>query len=236
MAPNETGGMRHMTQFHKTMIQASLFDLDGTLIDSELLWCKALQRYVTDRGLPMSDEDSFQLVLGRAWSHIVTRILKDYPSIRDAPEAIERESVRIYKVLRGTTDIRIHSSIRLLKQLAMRHPVAIVSGSTRRQVADAIDLMGIADCLQFFLGSEDVPRGKPDPAGFLKASERIGVPPEACLVFEDSTAGVRAAVAAGMRCIALRHEGHPLQDLEGADETLLDLADFTPARYGIDLS
>jgi len=227
-------GLKDNYEDRKTndMIHAYIFDLDGTLVDSELLWCKALQHLVAVRGLSMSDSHAFDLVLGRAWSHIVTRLRRDYPTITEEPDVIERESVRYYAAMRGTSDIRIHSSIRLLERLAQRHPVAIVSGSTRQQVADAIALMGIGNLLQFYLGSEDVPHGKPDPAGFLLAARRFGVPPNACLVFEDSTAGVLAAKAAGMRCIALRRQGHPHQNLDGADEILPDLSGFNPAPYG----
>lgn len=217
------------------MIKAFVFDLDGTLIDSETLWCRALQRVATSRGLAMTASYACDLVFGKAWSDIVARLRADYPTIEGDNDDIERESLVHYESLRGTSDIRIHNSIRLLERLARRYPVAIVSGSTRRQVADAILMMGIGDRLQFFLGSEDYPRGKPDPACFLLAARRLGVAPAECLVFEDSTAGVRAATAAGMRCIALRQNGHSTQDLSGADEILADLADFKATTYGVSL-
>ena len=213
------------------MIRAYIFDLDGTLIDSELLWCKAMKQLVVSRGLPMTDSYATELVVGRAWSDIVARLCTDYPSIQEDSEAIERESVTHYNALRGSIDIRISSSIQLLEDLARRYPVVIVSGSTRRQVADAIALMGVGDSLKFYLGSEDYPRGKPDPECFLLAARRLGVAPERCLVFEDSTAGVQAAKAAGMRCVALQRGSHAPQDLSGADEILEDLADFDSAAY-----
>ncbi len=216
-------------------LSAFIFDLDGTLVDSEVLWCGAMRQLVAARGLPVTDAYACELVFGRAWSDIVARLRKDYPSIRDDDEALERESLKYYESLRGTVDIRIPNSIRLLDQLARRFPVAIVSGSPRRQVESAIALIGCGDRLRFYLGSEDYPRGKPDPCCFLLAAQRFGVEPGSCVVFEDSAAGVRAAKAAGMLCIALRLAGHPSQDLSVADEILSDLADFRPAAYGIRL-
>jgi len=168
-----------------------------------------------------------ELVFGRAWSDVLTRLRLDYPSIQDDAWAMEQESQRYYDALHATIDIRIHSSINLLKRLAKHHPVAIVSGSTRRQIADAIELMDIRDYIQFYLGNEDYSCGKPDPACFLLAAHHFGMEPDQCLVFEDSSAGVRAAKAANMRCVALCRKGLPPQDVSMADEILSDLSEFT---------
>lgn len=215
------------------MIKAAIFDLDGTLIDSESIWCKAMQRFVESRGMAMTEDYARDLVFGKAWSDIAARVRRDYPALGEDNATIEEESLRHYEALRGSQDIRIPSSIRLLKRLAAVTPVAIVSGSTRQQVADAIAMMGIGAHIRFYLGSEDYPRGKPDPACFLLAARRLAVPPGECLVFEDSTAGVRAAAAAGMYCVALRRNGNSCQDLSAAREVLHDLADFDPWACGI---
>lgn len=215
--------------------KAFIFDLDGTLLDSEILWCKSMHRLMADRGLPVTESYACELVYGRAWRDVLKRLRTDYPEIKGDDWVIEQESQRYYDELHATVDIRIHSSISLLKRLAKQHPVAIVSGSTRRQIANAVKLMEIHEHLQFYLGNEDYPFGKPDPSGFLLAAKHFGVPPEHCLVFEDSSAGVRAAKAANMHCIALRRKGLPIQDLSIADEILSDLADFNAQAYGIEL-
>lgn len=215
------------------MIKAFIFDLDGTLIDSESLWCEAVRRVIESRGQPVTETYASELVFGRAWGDIQARLYADYPVFREEPCNLELESFAHYESLRGAADIRIPSSIALLERLSGRYPVAIVSGSTRRQIGESVAMMGIGHCLRFYLGSEDYPRGKPDPAGFLMAARRFDVKPGECLVFEDSPAGVRAAHLAGMRCIALRRHGAGAPDLAGADEVLGDLADFRPERYGI---
>lgn len=213
------------------MLKAFIFDLDGTLIDSEVLWCKAIERFIAGRGLPVTEAYACEVVFGRAWSDIVARVRADYPAIREDIGTIERACLGYYQTLRGTTDIRIPSSIQLLEKLGLTHPVAIVSGSTRSQIADAITMMGVGGRLQFYLGSEDYPRGKPDPMCFLMAARRFGVEPHECLVFEDSAAGVKAAARAGMRCIALRRNNQATSDLSSADEILSDLADFDLAAW-----
>lgn len=207
-------------------IKAFIFDLDGTLLDSEILWCKAIQQLIAARGLPVTESYSCELVYGRAWRDVLSRLRKDYPSIKETDQALEQESQHHYNALHATVDIRIHSSISLLKRLARDYPVAIVSGSTRHQIATAVKLMDISGHIRFYLGNEDYPYGKPDPSGFLLAACHFKVEPEHCLVFEDSTVGVRAAKAAKMHCVALRRKGVPHQDVNEADEVLSDLADF----------
>ncbi len=82
--------------------------------------------------------------------------------------------------------------------------------------------------MRVVVATEDTPRGKPDPAPYLLAAERLGVAPEACVAFEDSRAGVLSAKAAGMRVVALQRPGAPKQDLSDADEVLMELGDFRP--------
>ena len=91
--------------------------------------------------------------------------------------------------------------------------------------------MGVEDVVRLFLGTEDYAEGKPDPACFLLAARMLAVPPESCLVFEDSAAGVIAAKAATMTCVALQRPGRPAQDVSLADEVLSDLADFRLEKY-----
>lgn len=214
------------------MVQAFIFDLDGTLIDSEPLWCKAMQRYAESRGMEMTEAYSRAMVLGKAWCDIAAQMRRDYPGLGDDSAAIERESLRHYEALRGTQDIRIPGSIQLLERLAERAPVVIVSGSTRGQIADAIGMLGIGRHIRFYIGSEDYHSGKPDPTCFLMAARRLAVHPSHCLVFEDSTAGVRAALAAGMRCVALRRNGHSCQDVSAAHVVLSDLSEFQIETHG----
>jgi sugar-phosphatase len=213
------------------MIDAFLFDLDGTLLDSEILWVEAIWRTLADEGCEISDAAALKLVYGRAWSDIRDEILRLHPGAFPTSEALERRTGAVFRELASTRDIRIPSSIDLLKRLASGFPVAIVSGSTRSVIAEGMALMGIAPWVKLYVGVEDYGPGKPDPACFLIAAERLGVKPATCLVFEDSSAGVRAAKAAGMVCVALQRPGRPRQDVSAADEILSDLAAFRLDTY-----
>ena len=210
-----------------TIIQAFLFDLDGTLLDTERLWVNTMENVMRQVGHPMSHEASLELVYGRAWRDIRDDIERVYPEAFASIEEMEGMMRAEFDRLRGQVDVRIPSSIALLKKLAATHRVAIVSGSSRRLIDEAMEFGGFADDIELVIATEDSPRGKPAPDPFLLAAERLGLPPSACLVFEDSRAGVLAAKAAGMRVVALQRPKAPPQDLAEADAILPDLADFS---------
>jgi len=212
-------------------LQAFVFDLDGTLLDTEILWVRATEAFLRDRGLDIDADEVMGIVYGRAWRDVHAALRARFPVLAMDLETMEDAMRPYFLALRDREDIRIPGSIGLLRRLAASYPVCIVSGSGRRDVADGIALMQVSDGLSFFLASEDYERGKPDPACFLQAAERFGVPPDACMVFEDSAAGIRAAKAAGMHCTALVRKGRPRQNVSAADLALSDLADFSVADY-----
>lgn len=215
------------------MISAYLFDLDGTLLDSEVLWVETVSVFLRERGHAVSEAEARLLVYGRSWRDIHADILSRLPGLKMDSHEMEAAMAPYYRRLAQQQDIRIHGSIDLLKQLAGRAPVCIVSGSSRKTVGEAVAMMGISSHLKFYLGADDYSPGKPDPAGYLLAAKRLGIPPAECLVFEDSFAGVKAARAAGMRVIALVRPDSPYQNVEGADVVVDDLAKLDLARLDL---
>jgi len=217
-------------------LQAVLFDMDGTLIDSEALWVDAIELALRQRGATLTHADAIRLVYGHAWPDIFRQIERTYPGLYPSRQAMEAVTTPLFREYRSRRDIRIHPSIELLKRLAKQLPVVIVSGSSRARVRETVETLGLGPCLRGYFACEDVPAGKPDPAGFLLAARFLGVPPTSCLVFEDSAAGVTAAKAAGMCCVALRRANAGEQDLSSADLVLDSLGDFDPAPFGLRLA
>jgi HAD superfamily hydrolase (TIGR01509 family) len=210
------------------MARAALFDLDGTLQDSEVLWVAATRAFLEERGASISQEEATRLVYGRSWRDVYAGLARLAPVAARGMSRTADELRPYFLRLRAVSDIRIPGSLALLRRLAARMPVAVVSGATRHDVAESVAQLGIENLLRFYLGAEDYGSGKPHPDCYLMAARRLAIPPADCLVFEDSEAGVRAAKSAGMRCVALRRHGAPPQTLEPADLVVADLSDFDP--------
>ncbi|MEJ2076475.1 MAG: HAD family phosphatase [Acidobacteriota bacterium] len=216
---------------HGIEIRAIFFDLDGTLLDSEVLYVDAVQLALARDGWWLSPSACQDLVYGRGWTDIFNDVRRMFPRAYERMEDMEIAVRKVFLELQRSRDIAIKSSVDLLRRLAEKYPVAVISGSPREDVIRGIDELGIDDLLQFFLGSEDYYPGKPDPICYLTAAARMGVLPETCLVFEDSAAGVTAAKAASMFCVGLQRPQRPEQDLHLADAVYADLGEFDIVEF-----
>jgi len=211
-------------------MKAAIFDLDGTLMDSEILWVEGMCRYLDKRGYATAYDRILKMVYGHSWRQVYADVMKMFPlpGVTIATMEVDlRHEIQTLHRERG--DIIIHSSVAFLRTLATMVPVCIVSGSPCADIDHSIKRMKIEEAVTFFIGAEQYGPGKPDPTCFLMARERLQVPAEECVVFEDSSAGVRAAKAAGMRCVALARPGLPAQDVSAADLVVADLSAVDPA-------
>lgn len=217
----------HKQKTYISPVRAFFFDLDGTLVDTEPAWIDAVRNCLADCSISMSDNELETLIFGRSWIDIHADLSREHPERCGNRHHMEKMINHHFSMIRKERDSSISGSVQLLMNLASNWPVAIVSGSGRNIIESFIIDLGIADHVSFFIGCEDYPAGKPDPACYLMAAKRLEIDPSCCTVFEDSHAGVRAAKAAGMRCIALKRPGALPQDLSHADAILPDLALFT---------
>ena len=116
-----------------------------------------------------------------------------------------------------------------VRRLGSRWPLAVASSANRQVIDTVLELSGLRDMFQITVSSEEVPRGKPWPDVYLEAAHRLGCPPESCVAVEDSANGVRSAVAAGLRTVAVPSPEYPLgvDVLRRADLTVTSLTDIT---------
>lgn len=210
--------------------RAFLFDLDGTLIDSEGLWAVAIHDYLVDHGASITVKELLALVFGHSWFDIHAMLFRRFPvAVPVSPNQMAHELRPYYLNQRSDgREMIIPGSVELLKKVAGYGPTAIVSGSPRHDIEDDARIMGIQDDLTLILGAEDYDRGKPAPDGFLEAARLLKVSPAACVVFEDSPAGVASAKFAKMTCVALDRFGTNAELLRDADLIVDDLMKYDP--------
>lgn len=190
---------------------AFLFDLDGTLVDTESAWARAMVDMIVARGGRTTVDELLPQIVGRNWLDIHAAIHELFPVMGDSSPMEDAVELRGYylKYAAEPSAMRIEESIAFYKKAARLAPCAIVSGSPKADVEAAAKLCGIAEATSLILGAGDYPKGKPDPSGYLMAASILGAKPEDCVVVEDSAVGVASGVAAGMKVIALERNTVP---------------------------
>ncbi len=187
-----------------------LFDFNGTISDDEPLLCAIFQELFADAGKPLGEEEYFDRLAGLSDPEIVIAWLG-----RADPAIVDRKIARYRE--RASDGSTIDDETRRAVLLAAEHgPVAVVSGAARAEIEPVLAAAGLRDAVNAIVSMEDVPRGKPEPDGYLRALELLGVRPEDAAAIEDSPPGVAAAKAAGLRCAALTRT-FSAERLAGAD-------------------
>ncbi|HUJ51326.1 MAG TPA: HAD family phosphatase [Bryobacteraceae bacterium] len=191
-------------------VRAVLWDVDGTLIDSEefhwISWREALAR----EGITIS-YDQFLASFGQRNDSIIPRWLgaaatpERIAAIAQAKEERFRELIRTQGIqaLRG-----VASWLHRLHQQGWLQ--AIASSAPRPNIDVVLEALGAAHCFQCVISAEDVRTGKPDPEVYLAAASGVGAPRNRCIVVEDALAGIEGARSAGMRSIGVTHNGKHL--------------------------
>ena len=207
---------------------AFLFDLDGTLVDTEMLWAQAIVDWLADRGQSTTVEAFAPVVFGHSWIDIQATMHATFPGLGKATASEDAATLRPYYDRLATDPARlvIPSAVAFCRKAAKIAPCAVVSGSPHADVEAAVALCGLSGALKFVLGGEDYGRGKPAPDGFLEAASRLDVDASACVVVEDSTAGVASGRAAGMRVVGVDRNRVCPQDFSGCDWLVHDLSEL----------
>ena len=208
------------------MIRAIIFDLDGTLADTESLHCRAFAEVLQLEGIELSRDDYFSRLIGYTDHDCFEVVLRE--NSRDASEdriarCVERKA-DIYQALIRDRDVLYPGAADFVRQCAARFPLMVVTGTLRAEAEMILASGKLRDLFVDVIAAEDVERGKPEPDGFVAALGRFGfllrprppIDPAQALAIEDTPAGVEAARRAGMRVLALTYTTPDLY-LSGAD-------------------
>jgi len=223
------------------VIRALIFDCDGTLADNESLHYRALVEAVRADGLGITTAE-YQGLTGLPDDAAVRAVFagngREISADRVAALVLEKRAAYGRSLSAGVAPVPGVADF--VRKAARSYLLGIASGAWRDEVEPVLDGLGIRSCFRAIVTAEDCPVGKPDPAPFLRALAALNASSPApeppltardCLVFEDSPHGVKAARAAGMRCVALTtsHSGEALvdADLVAQNYRALDLARMT---------
>jgi mannitol-1-/sugar-/sorbitol-6-/2-deoxyglucose-6-phosphatase len=182
------------------VIRAAIFDMDGLLIDSEPFWRAVEVEVFGGVGVPLTEEMCHQTT-GLRIDDVVAYWHRRHPWDDPAPAAVqERIVARMVETIaaRGEAKRGVEAALGWAEGRGLR--LALASASPRRIIDAVLRRLGLEGRFAVVRSAEDEPWGKPHPGIFLTTAAALGVPPEACLVFEDSLNGVIAAKAARMRC------------------------------------
>lgn len=196
--------------------RAVIFDFNGTLSHDEPILLGIFQDLFAEHGRPLSAAEYFDQLAGLSDPEIVrTWLGADHPAVEDV---IERRIER-YRELAADGSTVPEEVREAVRYAAGRVPLAVVSGAARPEIEPVLEAAGLVDLVRVVVAAEDVPRGKPAPDGYLRALELLGgdLAASDVLALEDAEAGIAAAQAAGMPCIAVLGTLPP-ERLAAADE------------------
>lgn len=197
------------------MFDAVLFDMDGLLLDSERVLMHAWTAAAADEGIVIRPE-VYAGVIGRAAqeSHQLFVAMLGGPAtyarlrarVQAAMDARRGQGGAVFPLKAGVVE--------LLEALRARSvPCAVASSSRAEEIRHRLEAVGVLACFDTIAGGNEVPRGKPDPAVYQLAADRLGIPAPSCVAFEDSENGARAALAAGAALVLVPDLRRPADDV-----------------------
>jgi mannitol-1-/sugar-/sorbitol-6-/2-deoxyglucose-6-phosphatase len=211
---------------------ASIFDMDGLLIDSEILWHEAELQILGDLGVPIS-RDGCRSTKGMFVGEVTEYWHGRYPWAGPSPAEVAVTIVdRVISLLLSKGELKPGAAHAIDLCASRGPPLAVASSSQYRLIDTALEHFGLRQHFALVHSAEDEPWGKPHPGVFLTAAAKLGAPPRRCLVLEDAPAGVVAAKAASMVCIAVPESGEGHQPAFAlADVVLGSLLEMDASRF-----
>jgi len=203
--------------------RAVVFDLDGLLLETEVLWHRAEQRLFARHGAEFTFEDKLTVMgTSAAFTGEFFAGRLGYgdeqatPLIREVTELMHEE-------LQAGVAAR-PGAVELVERLRGRMPLGLASNSPRYLVDAALQSAGFSDAFEAVVSSDDVTHHKPAPDLYLLACERLGVIPTDALALEDTASGIASAKAAGLTCIAVPQFAET--DVSAADRVIASLEEL----------
>jgi len=202
---------------------AVLFDLDGTLVDTERDNVESVVLALRHWNVTLDDAER-HFVVGHSWNEIHAMLCRNHGLRASMDEVITLAVEEKRRLLAHKGYQPLAGAREAVKRLGRRASLAVVSGASRVEVEEAVVGLGMLGDFQVLLGAEDYNKGKPDPEPYLTAMRRLAVEPAACIVVEDAEPGILAGLAAGAHVVAVRAANYLGYDQSSA-HVVLDTLD-----------
>jgi len=204
--------------------KAVLWDMDGVIADSNSFHFTAWQETFAKRGVNFTKED-FTKLFGTRNDFIIRKVLGEGLPEKDIGPIAQEKEISFRQKAKGNIK-PLPGVIRLLEAIKRGNfKLALVSSAPKENIDLLTSELNIGGYFNCIVSGHEVAESKPDSQIYLSAAEKLGAQPENCVVIEDSPLGIKAAKAAGMRCLAVANT-HPKKDLKGADKVVNSLEDM----------
>lgn len=212
--------------------QAIVFDMDGVLTDTEVIWDEVRRGLAAAEGLPWP-HGATAAMMGMStpeWGAYLVETV----GISGTPGEVAERTIDAMAARYANHLPTLPGAVEAVRRLAGHWKLGLASSSPRRLIDSSLAALGVADLFDATVSTEEVERGKPAPDGYLRACELLGVDPTRSVAIEDSSNGLRAAAAAGMAVVAVpRPEFPPAADavaladvvVTGLDEVTVELVE-----------
>ena len=194
-----------------------VFDLDGTITDSNGLWLEVDHRFLSRRGLEPTE--AYLEAVARSIFPVAAEFTKAHYGLEDSPEDImaEWESLAAYQY---THEVELKPGVLAYLEQCRREgiPMAVFTACRRALCCGALGRFGLLDWFDHIVFADEIGLEKHDPRCFARLSELLGVPPEDCVFFDDSHSNCAAAMAAGMETVGVydRFYEHRQEELKAS--------------------
>ena len=213
-------------------LRGFLFDLDGTLVDSERETAEAMARALErGQGIALAQYDR-DFIIGRSWAAIYDSLAARYSQLRWSREETIAQTAALRDEVFAELGVTVLPGARAALRWTQDRPRALVTGSSRIEVGQVLPRIGPEAAFTVIVAAEDVGRSKPAPDGYRAAIAALGLAPAECLVIEDSVAGIEAGRSAGCVVLACRAGNFAGWDQSGAHRVIDTLDELTPALVG----
>lgn len=175
------------------MKKLALFDLDGTLFDTEMVNYYSYQKAIEEQGYNLSYEEFKDKCIGRQFNDFIVDII---PYKKEVYSIIHKRKKELYKSFLSKARVNNHL-IEIASLMKSKYHIAIVTTASKQNVNDILTEFKLNDFFDYVLTGEDVKNNKPDPECYFKAIEHFKVKIEDVIIFEDSLPGIEAASKTG---------------------------------------